>query len=77
MFTLQYKVFTDLQNPNSKYKIRKPWAENRSSENRKKQPKTKLWGLAPEPLDPCCRYNFRCKNTKTNGGGSRCIARVH
>ena len=28
MFTIQYNVFTNLQNPNSNYGIRKPWAKN-------------------------------------------------
>ena len=49
MFTIQYKVFTNLLNVNSKTRIRKPWAkkclsENHPLENRQKQPKIKTIG---------------------------------
>ena len=36
MFAIQYQVFTNLENPNSKYGIRKPWDENCSAENHQK-----------------------------------------
>ena len=44
MVTIQYKVFTDLQNPNSKFKSRKQWAKKPLVENRQKQPKKFLSG---------------------------------
>ena len=53
MFRIQYKVFTNLQNPNSKTEIRKPWAKNRLSKTISKPLKTtqkeNLWAL---PMNP-------------------------
>jgi hypothetical protein len=53
MFTIQYKVFTDLRNPNYKFKIIKPWAKKPLVENRQKQPKKNLSEAPPpNPLNP-------------------------
>ena len=56
MFTIHYKVSTNLRTPNSKSIIRKPWAEkpipwaeNRSLENCRKKPKKKSGALTPSP----------------------------
>ena len=49
-FTIQYKGFTDLRNPNSKSRIREPWVEKPLAKNHYKQPKTFL-SRAP-PLKP-------------------------
>ena len=49
MFTIQYKVFTDLQNPNSKSGIRKPLAKNHQKQPKKIHsralPPNPQWGL--------------------------------
>ena len=64
MITIQYKVFTNLRNPNSKTGIRKPWVENRSSENRKKQRNFFFGAPEPfrfEPIDPHWEFALRIR----------------
>ena len=57
MFTIQYKVSTNLQNPNSNTGIRKPWAEKPNTmdcktthhNTTKNNQKKKLGALPPNP----------------------------
>ena len=76
MFTIQYKVSTNLWNPNSNTGIRKPWPKNPipwiaklliiiSAKITKKK---KFGGRALEPLDPRCGYGFGANALKTDRG---------
>ena len=72
MFTIQYKVSTNLQNPNSKTRIRKPWAEKPNTmdcKTAKNNPIFFLGGSTLEPTNLRCRYGFGANAPKTDRGG--------
>jgi hypothetical protein len=77
MFTIQYKVFTNLRNPSSKSIIGKTWAENPNHGLKTVRRKTvensatkKNWGLHPQTTGSALWIWFRCANApKPTGGG--------
>ena len=77
MFSIKYKVSTNLVNPNSKTKIRKPWAKKPIPWAAKlligiPQKTSQFFffgGSTPEPPYPRCRYGFGANTQKTDRGG--------
>ena len=78
MFTIQYKVSTNLRNPNSNTGIRKPWTEKPNTMDRKtayhntaKNGPKKIFSGAPPSYPQICVANngFGANALKTDRGG--------
>ena len=77
IFTIQYKISTNLQNPNSNSKIRNPWAEKPNTMDRKtayhntakNDPKNFFRGLRPRTPKSALRITvFELTLGKPTGG---------